>query len=37
MTEYGLKLSLGLLFEISNILNFRWDNIRTYLSEEKKM
>jgi len=36
MTEYGLKLSLGLLFEIDNILSLGWGNSRTYLSKKEK-
>jgi len=35
LTEYDLKLSLGLLFGISNILGLGWGNSRTYLLEEK--
>jgi len=31
-----LKLSLGLLFGISNILSLGWGNYRTYLSEKLK-
>jgi len=35
MTAYVLKLSLGLLFEISNILSLGWGNNRTHLWEKK--
>jgi hypothetical protein len=36
MIEYGLKLSLRLLFGISNILSLGWGNSRTYLFEKEK-
>jgi len=32
---YDLKLSLGLLFGISNILSLGWDNSRTHLYKKK--
>jgi hypothetical protein len=35
LTEYGLKLSLGLLFGTSNILSLGWGSSRTYLSKRK--
>jgi len=36
MTAHALKLSLGLLFEISNILSLGWGNSRTHFSEKVK-
>ena len=36
MTANALKLSLGLLFGISNILSLGWGNSRTHLSEKEK-
>jgi len=36
MTAHALKLSLGLLFGISNILSLGWGNSRTHLSEKEK-
>jgi hypothetical protein len=33
--EHVLKLSLGLLFGISNILSLGWGNSRTHLSEKR--
>jgi len=35
MTAHALKLSLWLLFGISNILSLRWGNNRTHLQEKK--
>jgi len=35
MVVFGLKLSLGLLFGISNIFSLGWGNSRTHLSEKK--
>jgi len=35
MTSHVLKLSLGLLFGISNILSWRWRKSKTYLKEKK--
>jgi len=37
MTAHALKLSLGLLFGLINILSLGWGNSRTHLSKEKKM
>jgi hypothetical protein len=34
MNAHVLKLSLGLLFGISNILSLRWGNSRIYLSKK---
>jgi len=36
MTAHALKLSLGWLFEISNILCLGWGNSRTHLLEKEK-
>jgi len=36
MTAHALKLSLGLLFGIRNILSLEWGNSRTRLSEKEK-
>ena len=36
MTAHALKLSLGMLFGISNILSLGWGNSRTHLSEKEK-
>jgi len=36
MTAHVLKLSLGLLFGIMNILSLGWGNSRTHLSEKEK-
>jgi len=35
MIAHVLKLSLRLLFGISNILSLEWGNSRTHLSEKK--
>jgi hypothetical protein len=35
MTAHALKLSLGLLFGIRNILSLGWGNNRTHLLEKK--
>jgi len=35
MVGYGLKLSLGLLFGISNILSLGWGKSETHLSKKK--
>jgi len=37
MTAHVLKLCLGLIFEISNILSLGWGNSRTYLSGKKNV
>jgi ribosome biogenesis protein Nip4 len=37
MIAHALKLNLGLLFRISNILSLGWGNGRTHLSEKGKM
>jgi len=37
MTAHVLKLSLGLLFGINNILSLGWGNSRAHLSEKEKM
>jgi len=36
MTTHALKLSLGLLFGINNILSLGWGNSITHLSEKEK-
>jgi hypothetical protein len=36
MNAHALKLSLGLLFGISNILSLGWGNSRTHLSKNEK-
>jgi len=36
MDAHALKLSLGLLFGINNILSFGWGNSITHLSEKEE-
>jgi len=36
MTSHAMKLSMGLLFGISNILSLGWGNSKTHLSEKQK-
>jgi len=37
MTAHALKLSLGLLFGISNVISLGWGNSRNICLKKKKM